>query len=74
MKTNKQYYFDPVTRTGGYVVRVHDGYTWVAVNPLRLVTEAQAACMRKELRKHNYPEVNANITLHAMCERCLKNE
>lgn len=72
MKTRKEFYFDQLTRTGGYVVSVHDGDSWFPVNPALLVTETQAECMRRELRKHNYPEVNPKITLQAMCKECVK--
>jgi hypothetical protein len=72
MRTRKEFYFYQPTRTGGYVVSVHNGDSWIQVNPMFLVTEEQAECMRKELRKHNYPEVDAKITLQAMCKHCVK--
>jgi hypothetical protein len=73
MRTRKEFYFSKLTGTGGYVVSVHNGDSWIQVNPMRLVTETHAECMRKELRKHNYPEVNAKITLQAMCKDCIKS-
>lgn len=73
VRTKAQFYFDPITRTGGYVVYVSDSGIFKPVNPHNLVTQAQAECMRKELRKHDYPETSyPEITLLAMCKHCME--
>lgn len=68
MRTKAQFYFDPITRTGGYVVYVRDDSgVFKPVNPHNLVTQAQAECMRKELRKHDYSDIAPHLILTAIC-------